>query len=110
MTKQAFTGNERATERYSDEKIAWVRYHDTRVVLYDKLMEVVTLDTGGYPTASTKRRMNQAFAWLELPLYVYQSRYTWYVSDTERSKVFRYTEQRFVYDLIRREAVNSAHV
>lgn len=56
MRTDAFTGHETATTVTDDS----VTYHQTRVAHYDRSEGVITLDTGGWFTATTKRRMNQA--------------------------------------------------
>ena len=55
-----------------------VRYHDTDVVSFDD--SVVTLDTGGWFTKTTKARMNQASAQFNLGFRVYAEKGIWYVS------------------------------
>ena len=40
----------------------------------------ITLDSGGWETATTKTRMNQAASELGLPYHVYQKKFKWYVS------------------------------
>jgi hypothetical protein len=54
-----------------------VQYHDTVVVAFDEVS--VTLDSGGWRTASTKGRMNQAANQFDLGFQVYQERGEWYV-------------------------------
>lgn len=46
-----------------------VRYHDTRVIFWDR-QSTVTLDTGGYNTVTTRTRINQACNQWGLPLSV----------------------------------------
>lgn len=55
-----------------------VVYHNTRVV--DVTPEHITLDTGGWKTATTKLRMNQASAQFNLGYSVYQQKGQWFVS------------------------------
>jgi hypothetical protein len=54
-----------------------VRYHDTDVVSFDA--ESVELNTGGWKTATTKTRMNQAANQFGLPYRVYQKDHAWFV-------------------------------
>ena len=54
-----------------------VRYHDTLVV--DITPESITLDSGGWRTATTKTRMNQASNQFGLGYIVYQKAHTWFV-------------------------------
>ena len=55
-----------------------VVYHNTRVV--DVTPEHITLDTGGWKTITTKRRMNQASTQFNLGYMVYQQKGQWSVS------------------------------
>ena len=55
----------------------FVRYHNTDVVQFDSLY--ITLNTGGWETATTKLRMNQASNQFGLGYQVYQKDYRWYV-------------------------------
>ena len=55
-----------------------VVYHKTRVV--DVTPKHITLDTGGWKTATTKLRMNQASAQFNLGYSVYQQKGQWFVS------------------------------
>ena len=69
-----------ATEVLKDaEKRLLVTYHNTIV---DKVINdrYVILNTGGWYTDTTKRRMNQASRQYKLGYVVYQSDFTWYVS------------------------------
>lgn len=56
-----------------------VRYHYTDVVTIHKDGRV-TLDTGGWFTATTKVRMNQASFQFGLNYYVHQEKGKWFVS------------------------------
>jgi RNase P/RNase MRP subunit p29 len=42
--------------------------------------ELITLNTGGYETVTTKNRMNQAASEYGLGYYVYKARHQWYVN------------------------------
>jgi hypothetical protein len=55
----------------------FVRYHNTDVVQFDSLY--ITLDTGGWETATTKLRMNQASNQFNLGFSVYQKDFQWFV-------------------------------
>ena len=69
-----------STELLQDaEKRLLVTYHNTIVVkvINDRF---VILNTGGWYTDTTKRRMNQASRQYKLGYVVYQSDFTWYVS------------------------------
>ncbi len=58
-----------------------VTYHNTVVVSFDR--ETVTLDSGGYRTATTKTRMNQAASQFGLGFLVFQKGGDWYVRPRE---------------------------
>ena len=58
-----------------------VRYHKT-VVVKRKTDGNVILNTGGYKTTTTKRRMNQASELYDLDFYVYQRNHEWYVKNS----------------------------
>jgi hypothetical protein len=55
----------------------FVRYHNTDVVQFDSLY--ITLDTGGWETATTKLRMNQTSNQFNLGFSVYQKDFQWFV-------------------------------
>ena len=54
-----------------------VRYHNTNVVTFDN--NRVTLDTGGWTTYTTKKRMNQASQTFGIGFEVYQKDWEWFV-------------------------------
>ena len=54
-----------------------VYYHNTRVVFVSG--KYITLNTGGWPTVTTKLRMNQAANQYDLGYQVYQKNYDWFV-------------------------------
>ena len=64
-------------ERTMNSLVTAVRYHDTNVVAFND--DFIILNTGGYRTPTTKRRMNQASLQYNLGFSVYQADFTWYV-------------------------------
>ena len=56
-----------------------VTYHDTDVVTVYPNGKIV-LDSGGWRTATTRTRMNQASHELHLGFEVYQRNFNWYVA------------------------------
>lgn len=54
-----------------------IRYHDTDVVRFNGA--IITLNTGGYKTVTTKRRMNQASEQFSLGYAVFQRGGDWFV-------------------------------
>jgi len=67
-----------ATRIYDDEGGTSVQYHATVVVHFTE--HAVTLDSGGWETVTTKRRMNQASNEFNLGFQVYSQRREWFVS------------------------------
>ena len=67
-----------ATKVTTGEGVTRVRYHSTDVATVDG--DYVTLRSGGWKTATTKARMNQAASQLGLGYSVYQKKYEWYVT------------------------------
>lgn len=65
--------------------ITHVTYHSTDVVVFDDLS--VKLDNGGYWTATTKTRMNQAANQFGLGFQVYQYKKQWFVDTPTQEAV-----------------------
>ena len=63
-----------------DDGTVNVRYHKT-IVVKRKTDGNVILNTGGYKTTTTKRRMNQASELYDLDFTVYQRNHEWYVEN-----------------------------
>jgi hypothetical protein len=59
-----------------------VVYHSTEIVHIEK--GVVTLNTGGYFTATTKTRMNQTASQFGLGYRVSQKNFSWYLSYADK--------------------------
>ena len=74
-----------------------VRYHWTEVVKCNK--DVIILNTGGYHTQTTKRRMNQASDVFGLGFRVYQEDYMFYVD--HKGKTYKFNHDNIV--TLRRE-------
>tara|TARA_A100001201_G_scaffold18976_1_gene21394 strand:- start:199 stop:507 length:309 start_codon:yes stop_codon:yes gene_type:complete len=70
-------GTHKTTQRIKDDILSVV-YHNTEVVKV-RNNRYITLDNGGYYTATSKRRMNQASQQYNLGFSVYQSDFCWYV-------------------------------
>ena len=66
-----------------------VRYHQTDVVRFKD--ESIILNTGGWFTATTKVRMNQASNQFGLGFHVYQKSHEWFVR-MEDGRVLRMTD------------------
>lgn len=68
----------RSTAIFTDENgMTNIIYHRTAVVSFDA--EKIILNTGGYRTATTKTRMNQAANQFRLGFQVFQKDFDWYV-------------------------------
>ena len=72
----------------------FVRYHNPDVVQFDSLY--ITLNTGGWETATTKLRMNQASNQFGLGYQVYQKDYRWYVV-IPQGETLEFTGQRITF-------------
>ena len=57
---------------------AAVRYHDTNIVEFTP--DTITLNSGGWQTATTKRRMNETASAYGLDFWVSQEDFKWWVS------------------------------
>ncbi len=68
----------RATKVRDKDGVLSVVYHQTEVVRREPDGTVI-LDTGGYPTVTTKLRMNQASNQFDLGYRVYQKDFAWFV-------------------------------
>lgn len=61
-----------------DQKIEII-YHTTKVVEVNKKERKIKLNSDGWRTVTTKRRMNQAGNLFNLGFSVYQKNYEWFV-------------------------------
>jgi len=66
-----------ATGVFTDNGFTNVVYHQTAVVKFNH--EKIILNSGGWNTATTKSRMNQASNQFDLEYYVFQKDFAWYV-------------------------------
>ena len=56
-----------------------VRLHRTDIFILDRGIGGVTLNSGGWRTVTTKKRINEALKEYGIPLRVWQSNFDWYV-------------------------------
>lgn len=70
-----------ATTVYTENGTTKVRYHSTVVVEFTP--ETIILNSGGWHTATTKTRMNQAANQFGLNYRVFQKDFDWFVELTE---------------------------
>ena len=61
-----------------EDNVLLITYHSTIVVKVSD--DELILNSGGYQTSTTKRRMNQASLQYNLGFSVYQSDFCWYVA------------------------------
>ena len=59
----------------------WTRmvYHNTCVAKCDPVNRQFVLNTGGYKTVTTKKRINQFFDMFDIPYYITQRDFEWFV-------------------------------
>jgi hypothetical protein len=85
MTQAYRLGTHRTTVS-SDGKWMRVVYHHTPVVKWTP--KTIILNTGGWFTTTTKRRMNQASNQFSLGYHIYQKKYGWYVK--YKGKIYKF--------------------
>ena len=66
------------TSIVAKDGITTIRYADTDIVRFDN--NTIVLDTGGYGTVTTKKKMNQASQQFNLGYKVFQKDHQWYVT------------------------------
>ena len=67
--------------KYENEDTVQYHYHNTCIVEHIKGKEYVVLNTGGYITATTKNKINQALKMLGIPVKVFQRNFYWYINN-----------------------------
>lgn len=72
-----------------------VTYHDTCIFRRDG--KVIRLNTGGYFTATTKRRMNQALSQIAPSLSVIQRGHDWYLRDSRNETLIPFNGERLAF-------------
>jgi hypothetical protein len=83
-----------ATKVFNEDGITTVRYHDTDIVQFTR--GTIYLNTGGWFTATTKRRMNQTSDLFDLGYTVYQRDFTWHVD--YKDETFKFTGNSLVLE------------
>lgn len=58
--------------------VTGVQYHATMIVTWSD--DGITLDSGGWETVTTKRRMNEVSSHYKLGFHVFQEKHVWYVT------------------------------
>ena len=77
MGQQTTIGKHKTTITTDNDNITRIRYHSTNVVSFDH--GTIELNTGGFTTATTKTRMNQASNQFNLGFKVYQKDFQFFV-------------------------------
>jgi hypothetical protein len=73
-----------ATKVLESNRYLIVKYHNTNVVVFDKVTREINLNTDGWKTATTKLRMNQTSNEHGLGFHVRQEKGLWYVTNRNR--------------------------
>ena len=99
----------RATRWKEGENYIELWYHQTPVVRVETTErgDIITLNSGGYKTVTTKARINDFFRYSsKYNFMVYQKDYTWYVSTSHLHKLMNgfkgpqeWTGKTFVIDM-----------
>jgi len=83
-----------ATTTHTDGGYTVITYHTTPVVKFNE--KIIVLNTGGWYTATTKLRMNQASNQFNLGYTVQQKKGSWFV--TYKGKVFLFNQHRITLE------------
>ena len=78
MSQQYKIGKHKTTVKVKDDILSVV-YHSTEVVRANLTGKTVIFDNGGYFTATTKTRMNQALNQYNIPFRVLQKDFGWFI-------------------------------
>lgn len=93
MSQQTRLGKHATTVRNENDETI-VRYHETDILKFND--ERIELNTGGWFTATTKTRLNQAAFQFGLFFKVYQSKGLWYVT-TARGGIFSFGQSNVLH-------------
>ena len=78
----------------TDDNITSIKYHNTDVVKFGP--NWIVLNSGGYRSATTKRKMNQTSQVYDLGYKVYQKDYDWFVN--YKGNIIEYNNNRLIID------------
>lgn len=67
------------TMKYLTYTSAYYQLYKTTIVIYHILNQVITLNSGGHRTSTTKNRMNHLLSKYDIPYYIYQHKWVWYL-------------------------------
>jgi len=68
-----------ATTICEKDGIVEMIYHSTKIATYDRKNKILTLDSGGYKTVTTKRRITEFANHYNLAIKLYQKGGSWFV-------------------------------
>jgi hypothetical protein len=77
-----------------------VKYHNTIVFSYDRFNSTIQLDSGDWKTATTKRRINQAFEILALAGRVFQKDNQWFVEFLNDGKIIPFEDKMIILNAV----------
>ena len=86
-----------ATTVMTMDGVFYMDYHSTRVASYAQKNGRVSLDTGGWKTATTKKRMNQFSRLFGLGFEVYQKDFEWFVSFPDDRETIPFDGDKVVF-------------
>ena len=87
-----------ATSIRTEDGWTHIRYHNTDVVSFNN--DEIVLRTGGYRTATTRTRMNQAANQFGLGFRIHQSDFAWFVNNNPFGGPAGYEEHRIPRRLV----------
>jgi hypothetical protein len=109
MAQQHTIGTVATSVATGSDGVTRVIYHSTIVAAWNAT--TITLDSGGWRTATTKTRINQAASQYALDFRVFQSRGDWYVDlgfMPDAKRPWRYTVPFTDGMIIRRDEIHTA--
>jgi len=77
-----------------------IKYQNTIVFSYDRFNSTIQLDSGGWRTATTKKRINQAFKILALAGEVFQKDNSWFVRFLNDGKIIPFEDKMIILNAI----------
>lgn len=92
-SKQTHIGTHKTTVTTEGNQIA-IRYHNTNVVKFSP--NWIVLDSGGFRSATTKKRMNQTSQVYNLGYKVFQKNYNWFVD--YQGKTIEYDNNQLILE------------
>jgi len=84
MSQQHKIGSHKTSVFTDSNGFVNVVYHSTPVIQFNLEKRLVYLNSGGYRTATTKTRINQACNQFNLPISVYQKNFEWYIRNDSK--------------------------